>query len=42
MLEFRLKAYEHFMKTPNPEWGPDLSHINFDEYTYYIKTNRKN
>ena len=41
MLEYRLKAYTHFAKTPMPEWGPDLSEINFDDYTYYIKPSEK-
>lgn len=38
MLEFRLKAYEMFLKLENPNWGPDLSGIDFNEYTYYIKS----
>ncbi len=38
MQEFRLKAYESFLNQKNPTWGPDLSGIDFDEYTYYIKT----
>lgn len=37
MLEFRLKAFETFEKKSNPSWGPDLSFIDFDEYTYYIR-----
>ena len=37
MLEFRLKSFHHFMSRPMPTWGVDLSSINFDEYTYYIK-----
>ncbi len=37
MLEFRLKALHHFEKTPMPTWGVDLSELNFDDYTYYIK-----
>ncbi|QVK18745.1 Fe-S cluster assembly protein SufB [Mycoplasmatota bacterium] len=41
MLNIRLKAYKHFIKTPNPEFGPDLSDIDFDEYTYYIKSTEK-
>lgn len=41
MLEYRLKAYRHFAKTPMPEWGPDLSEVNFDDYTYYIKPSEK-
>lgn len=41
MLEFRLKAYDAFLKLNNPSWGPDLSSIDFDEYTYYIKSSEK-
>lgn len=41
MLEFRLKSYEHFIKTPTPEWGADLSKLNYDEYTYYIRPSDK-
>ena len=41
MLDFRLKAYDAFLRLENPEWGPDLSGIDFDEYTYYIKSTEK-
>ncbi len=41
MLEFRLKAYQNFLSIDNPKWGPDLSGINFDDYTYYIKSSEK-
>ena len=41
MLEFRLKAYEKFLELDNPSWGPDLSSVTFDEYTYYIKSTEK-
>ncbi|MEG6573850.1 MAG: Fe-S cluster assembly protein SufB [Caldibacillus debilis] len=37
MLEFRLKALDHFYKRPMPQWGGDLSGLNFDEITYYVK-----
>ena len=37
MLEFRLKGYEHYLKRPLPEWGPDLHQIDFDDIYYYIK-----
>ncbi|MGM9971454.1 MAG: Fe-S cluster assembly protein SufB [Anaeroplasmataceae bacterium] len=40
MLEFRLKAYEQFLRLENPKWGPDLSGIDFNEYTYYIKSTK--
>jgi len=42
MTEFRLKAFEHFKSRPMPKWGADISKINFDDFTYYIKpTERK-
>ena len=37
MLEFRLKAYHQFLKMPLPTYGPDLSFINHDDYTYFIR-----
>lgn len=40
MLEFRLNAYKQFVKLNNPKWGPDLSGIDFNEYTYYIKSTK--
>jgi len=41
MREFRLKSFEIFMKKPMPEWGGNLSEINFDEYTYYLRSTDK-
>lgn len=40
MLQFRLKAYDAFLRLKNPTWGPDLSGIEFDDYTYYIKSTK--
>ncbi|MGH7643781.1 MAG: Fe-S cluster assembly protein SufB [Candidatus Dormibacteria bacterium] len=37
MLEFRLKALEHFRKRPMPSWGADLSGIDFDDIYYYVR-----
>ncbi|HBX68217.1 MAG TPA: Fe-S cluster assembly protein SufB [Chloroflexi bacterium] len=37
MLEFRLKALEHFQARPMPNWGPDISTLNLDEIYYYVK-----
>lgn len=37
MLDIRLKAFRHFQERPMPEWGADLSGINFDDIYYYIK-----
>lgn len=41
MLEFRLKAYDAFLELENPKWGPSLDMIDFDDYTYYIKSSDK-
>jgi Fe-S cluster assembly protein SufB len=41
MLEFRLKAYDHFVKRPMPNWGGDLSGIDFDDIFYYIRPSEK-
>ena len=37
MLKKRLQAYEWFKKTPVPNWGLDLSGINFDDLVYYAR-----
>jgi len=41
MLEYRLKAFEHFLERPMPEWGADLSDIDFDDIYYYIKPSER-
>jgi Fe-S cluster assembly protein SufB len=37
MLDFRLKAFEHFSKRPMPTWGADLSQLDLDNIFYYVK-----
>ena len=37
MLEFRLKAFRAFQEMPMPSFGPDLSMLNFDSYTYFTR-----
>lgn len=37
MLEFRLKALDHFLKRPTPTWGGDLAKLNLDDIYYYVK-----
>lgn len=37
MLEYRLKGLELFYELENPTWGPDISEVNIDEITTYIK-----
>ena len=41
MLKIRLQAYRYFVSAKDPDWGPDLSGINFNDYTYYIKSTEK-
>src|SRR5574344_2342382 len=36
MLDFRLKALDSFLSTPNPNFGPKID-IDFDSITYYKK-----
>ena len=37
MLEFRLRALEHYEKRPMPNWGPDISGLDLDKIFYYVK-----
>ncbi|NMC13565.1 MAG: Fe-S cluster assembly protein SufB, partial [Chloroflexi bacterium] len=41
MLDFRLKALDHFLQRPMPVWGPDLSQLNLDDLYYYVKPAEK-
>lgn len=41
MLELRLKAYRKFLEMSLPSFGPDLSDIDFNDFTYYIKPSDK-
>ena len=41
MLDIRLKAYQHFLDRPMPNWGADLSGIHFDNIYYYIKPSNR-
>jgi Fe-S cluster assembly protein SufB len=41
MTDIRVEAYRFFTSKPNPTWGPDLSFINFDEFTYFIKSSER-
>ena len=41
MLEIRLKAYHKFLEMPLPKWGPDLSEIDFNDFTYYKKPSER-
>ena len=41
MLDLRLKAYEHFKNRPMPEWGADLSDIDFSKIHYFVRATDK-
>ena len=40
MLDIRLKAFHIFESMPLQSWGPDLSEIDFDDFTYYRKMSK--
>ena len=42
LKEFREKSYQEFLKIKNPNWGPNLNFINFDDYIYYASATNKN
>jgi Fe-S cluster assembly protein SufB len=41
MLDRRLKAFRHYLKRAMPDWGADLSGIDFDEIYYYLRPSGK-
>ncbi len=41
MLEFRLRAYDHFLQRAMPDWGGDLGRIDFDKIVYYRKPSER-
>ncbi len=41
MTDFRVKSYHKFVNDVNPSWGPELTHIDFDEITYYVKPSER-
>ena len=41
MLQYRLRAYEHFLKRPMPTWTDGLDRINFDNIVYYRKPSER-
>ncbi len=38
MTDYRVESYKNFVEIKNPDWGPDLSFIDFQEFVYYIKS----
>src|SRR3954471_16492081 len=41
MFDRRLKAFRHYLKRAMPNWGADLSGIDFDEIYYYLRPSGK-
>ena len=41
MLEYRLKSFKAFQELPLPDFGPDLSSLDFDSYTYFTRLANK-
>ena len=42
MREFRLKAYDHFVSRPTPQWGGDLDQIDWNDIHYFVRASEKN
>ena len=41
MLEMRLKGLKYFGRKPMPNWGSDLSGIDFDNIKYFVRSTEK-
>jgi len=41
MLENRLKGLKYFGRKPMPNWGSDLSGIDFDNIKYFVRSTEK-
>ncbi|MFA5502816.1 MAG: Fe-S cluster assembly protein SufB [Bacilli bacterium] len=41
MLEYRLESFKSFNRFPLPPFGPDLSEIDFDTFTYFTRPSEK-
>lgn len=41
MTDYRVKAYRTFEKMPLPNWGVDLSDVDFNSFIYYIKPSER-
>src|SRR5438128_210224 len=41
MLQFRLRAFEHFEQRPMPDWTDGLDRIDFDKIVYYRKPSER-
>ncbi len=41
MLDYRLKAYQTFLKMPDPDFGPDLSKLDLDNLSFFQRATDK-
>jgi Fe-S cluster assembly protein SufB len=41
MTDIRVKAYHIFLEKPTPQWGGDLSQIDYDDIYYYVRATDK-
>lgn len=41
MTQFRVDSFHQFEKMEMPDWGPDLSEIDFQDFTYYKKVSNE-
>ena len=41
MRDFRLKALDHFLARPVPQWGADLNQIDFDNIHYFVRASER-
>ena len=41
MLKLRLKGYELFGRKPMPNWGADLSEIDFENIKYFVRSTER-
>ena len=41
MREYRLNALEIFFEKPMPNWGGDLSHLDFQDIYYYVRASER-
>jgi Fe-S cluster assembly protein SufB len=41
MTQYRVNAFHTFEKLEMPKWGPDLSEIDFQDFTYYKKVSKE-
>jgi Fe-S cluster assembly protein SufB len=41
MRDLRLRAYEAYRRRPMPNWGADLSGLNFEDIFYYVEASEQ-